>query len=415
MIGNYFKTAVKVLMRRKFFTFANLFGIAFTLIVLMVVTSMLDQYANPGGPERDSRRHLDIDFVAVQSPDRNSVVHTGPGYRFLDENVRKLKTPVDMTFYTDAEDATSFQTGERRELGQRYTDAAYWSVFHFEFLEGAPFSESDDADGNLVAVISLDVRDEMFPGATGIGETLEVDGRPVRVIGVVDNVSSLLQRAHAEVWMPIGAIASPLFREQLWGGFNGTLVVASTADIEPARDEFKAMLPNVFFPDPENWNTLFSFADTRLQHAARGLVGEQDDPDANLAAFFAIIFGASLLFMLLPTINMVNLNVSRILERSSEIGVRKSFGASSRALIGQFLFENLILTAVGGVLGLGGALLLLNSLAASGLVPHAEFGLNVRIFLAALGLITVFGLLSGVYPAWRMSRLHPVDALRGRV
>ena len=54
---------------------------------------------------------------------------------------------------------------------------------------------------------------------------------------------------------------------------------------------------------------------------------------------------ALMLFMLLPTINLVNLNLSRILDRASEIGVRKAFGASSRTLVGQFLIENLVLTA----------------------------------------------------------------------
>ena len=60
----------------------------------------------------------------------------------------------------------------------------------------------------------------------------------------------------------------------------------------------------------------------------------------------------ALLFMLLPAVNLVNLNVSRIMERASEIGVRKSFGASSRVLVGQFLVENVALTLIGGAIGL---------------------------------------------------------------
>ena len=59
-----------------------------------------------------------------------------------------------------------------------------------------------------------------------------------------------------------------------------------------------------------------------------------------------------LLFMLLPTLNLVNINLSRILERSSEIGVRKAFGASSRTLVGQFVVENLVLTLIGAAVGL---------------------------------------------------------------
>jgi putative ABC transport system permease protein len=120
-----------------------------------------------------------------------------------------------------------------------------------------------------------------------------------------------------------------------------------------------------------------------------------------------------LLFMSLPAINLVSINLSRILERSSEIGVRKSFGASGSALIGQFVIENVLLCLAGGVIGLVLSWCVLAAIGASGLIPHAKFGLNYRIFAYALFLATFFGVLSGVYPAWKMSRMHPVAALRG--
>ena len=121
-----------------------------------------------------------------------------------------------------------------------------------------------------------------------------------------------------------------------------------------------------------------------------------------------------LLFMVLPTLNLVNINLSRILERSSEIGVRKAFGASSRSLVGQFVMENVLLTLLGGALALVLSWITLAAVGASGAVPYGEFHLNWRIFLYGMLLATFFGVFSGVYPAWRMSRLHPAEALRGR-
>ena len=119
------------------------------------------------------------------------------------------------------------------------------------------------------------------------------------------------------------------------------------------------------------------------------------------------------MFTALPTLNLVNLNISRILERASEIGVRKAFGASSRALLGQFLVENLVLTLIGGALGLALAAIALEIVNRSGVIPYAQFALNLRIFAYAMAITVFFGVWSGVAPAWKMSRLRPVEALNG--
>jgi putative ABC transport system permease protein len=124
------------------------------------------------------------------------------------------------------------------------------------------------------------------------------------------------------------------------------------------------------------------------------------------------MLGAAL-FMLLPAVNLVNLNISRIMERAPEIGVRKAFGASSRTLVGQFVVENVFLTLVGAAIGLAITAIVLQVINASGLILYAELSLNYRIFGWGVVLAVAFGLLSGVYPAWRMSRMHPVQALNG--
>jgi len=114
-----------------------------------------------------------------------------------------------------------------------------------------------------------------------------------------------------------------------------------------------------------------------------------------------------------PAINLININISRIMERASEIGISKAFGATSRNLVGQFLLENLVLTAFGGLIGFLLAGLVLHLINRSGLIPYADFHLNLTVFICGLLLTLVFGAFAGVYPAWRMSRSHPVNALKG--
>jgi len=118
--------------------------------------------------------------------------------------------------------------------------------------------------------------------------------------------------------------------------------------------------------------------------------------------------------MLLPTLNLININISRIMERSSEIAVRKAFGASSRTLVWQFIVENIILTIFGAVIGVLGSFVIIQVINSSDLIPNIHLTINFTVLFYALIACFVFGLLSGVYPAWRMSRMQVVTALKAQ-
>jgi putative ABC transport system permease protein len=412
MILSHLKIAWKVLLRRKFFTFVSLFGTAFTLVVLMVIAAMMDGFLSPGGPEVNLDRTLFISRMAMRGEQNE---WTGnPGYGFLDKYCRDLPGVAAMSIYTEAGSVTSFLDGEKILSDLRRTDGDYWSVFAFRFLEGRAYSREDVANAASVAVITAATRRRFFGEGPALGRTLETGGRSYTVIGVVADVPRVRDAAYGEIWAPLTTIKGDEYRTRLMGNFTAALLARSKGDFPAIRAEFARRLPTVQLTDPENYDRMEGSPRTRFEELAGEAAGtEGADERPRTALFVAVGMLAALLFMSLPAINLVNLNISRILERSSEIGIRKAFGATSGNLVGQFLLENLVLVLMGGAIGFMASAWILDLINRSGWIPHAAFQLNWRVFLAAFALSAFFGLLSGVYPAWRMSRLEPVQALNG--
>lgn len=413
MFKNYILTAYKVLLRRKFFSFVNLFGIALTLAVLTLAIAMLDNYLHPRGAETNSGQYLEVTSLVLVSEDGRSNWSDNPGFRFMQEYVRPLQAPKMISIFSSVTAGTSFVDGQKHELALKRTDGNYWEILRFRFIEGGPLSEEDNAQGRYVAVINRATRGRIFGGQAALGEHIKVNGQAFEIVGVVENEPQMSNHAYADVWVPITTDPSSTYREQMMSGFNAMLLADTRADLERIRQEFHETLLGFEYEDPSEFATAYGGADTKLESLARGILNKQQQYDSGASKFLGILIAAMVVFMLLPTINLVNLNTSRILERASEIGVRKAFGASSGTLVGQFIVENLLLTLVGGLVGFTLAMGLLDLVMASDLLKYADLRINLRIFAIALLLIGFFGVLSGAYPAWRMSRMPPVVALRG--
>lgn len=417
MIRNYLKIAVKVLLRRKFFTFISLFGISVTLLVLLVASAMLDHTVAPQSPESRSDRTLGIHALRMQGPE--NTMTTDPGYGFLDKNIRPLAALPGVeavTVYSNPESLSSYVSGRKITSLVKRTDGQFWQVFDFEFLEGQPFSVADEENANFVAVISEASRERFFGSGNAVGQSIEVDGQRFRVVGVVRNVPIIRVNSAADLWVPISTAKTSSYKEQaIMGSFNAVILARSRADFPAIKAEVQARLRQAEknLPDPKRFKTLAGGADTMFESISRRTLPGDFDQDPGLR-LWKILLTFTVLFLLLPTVNLVNINLSRILDRASEIGVRKAFGASSRTLVGQFLIENLVLTLVGAAFGLLLAIAVLGAVNSSGVIPYAHFTVSYRVFFQGLAVALFFALLSGVYPAWRMSRLHPVKALRGR-
>lgn len=412
MLRNYIKIACKVLLRRKFFTLISLFAVGFTLMVLMTVTAILDHVFRPMAPETLQDRILHIDRISLKGKNRTS--NGDPGFAFLDRHTRGLPFVERESFFSSPAMVHSYRNGEKCTFWLKHTDGNFWKILQFHFLEGGPFTEEDDRSARAVAVINEATRNRFFPGRSAFGNHIEADGQRFQIVGVVADVPIFRMTSFADIWVPNRSAKSNAYRDNFLGGYHGIYLARDRQDFPAIRSELQSRIRAVALPDPKQLQELktrmVTFTESVCEKAFPLEWGE-GSPEKMLM----LLLLAMVLFMLLPALNLVNLNVSRILERCSEIGVRKAFGASSGVLIGQFVVENVILTLIGGILGFFGSLTLLQIVSNSGLIPYARLQLNYQGFLYAFLLTLFFGLFSGIYPAWRMSRLHPVQALNGGV
>lgn len=410
MLLNHLKLALRVLARRPFFTFASLFGIALTLVVLISFSAMLDHMLAPGGAEPRLGRTLFVDRVTMQG----KRMHTSgsAGYALLDRTARDLPGVERVSLYTEAREVVSYVEGRKVASQLRNVDPDYWRILGFRFLEGGPTTEAHEAGAEPVVVISAAARNRYFgAGAAALGRTLEADGIRYRVCGVVRDVSRTRLSAGGDIWTTLAMLKGDDWRTRFRGPFEAMLLAHDGGRFPVIRAEFRARIARLEIPDPEYFDTIRSEAVTRLEQVVRGLTSSRDRiPVTETVLLFAGIVFA---FMLLPAVNLVNLTVSRIIERSSEIGVRKAFGASSRQLVGQFLLENCLLALLGGIIGIVLSIPLMALWNRLSLFGDVSLAMNPRIALYGLGLALVFGVMSGLYPALRMSRLDAVLALKG--
>ncbi|QCR22806.1 ABC transporter permease [Pontibacter sp. SGAir0037] len=412
MLKNYLKIAWKVLLRRKFFTFISLFGISFTLMVLMVATALYDHAFGPQMPEHDMDRLLFVNMIRV-SRDGGYMNSSPPSYHFLNRHVRTMHTPEQVSINSVFHTVNSYINNRKLALDLKHTDSEFWQLLDFNFVEGGPFSQQDVQSANRVAVINKTTREQYFGDMEAVGKTIEADQVKYRVVGVVEDVPVLRLHSYADVWVPISLRSQDFNKPGLHGVYFATIKAHKPADVSSIKAEYATMLAEVERQQPEKGTEVHSSPDSVVESFARTFLG--NGRESGLLKLYALLAGVALLFMLLPAINLVNINISRIMERSSEIGVRKAFGATSSNVISQFIIENIFLTLLGGLVGFALSAVALWLINDSNLIAYAHLALNLRVFAIGLLLCLLFGLLSGVYPAYKMSRLHAVEALKGGI
>ncbi|MEM8887623.1 MAG: ABC transporter permease [Bacteroidota bacterium] len=415
MLRNYIKIAWKVLARNKFFTFVSLFGISLTIGILLVLATLFDQIVGkhyPVGPED----HLIYVATVSQEDGEGSGWNGGVGYYLYENFIQKMKSPKNIAAISQPKSTNSFVGDRKITFSLNYTDEDYWAMHSYSFIEGKPYNAEHMEDKARVAVITRATRDSYFgEGVSAVGKSIETDNVVYKVLGVVENVSEAAIYQYSDFYVPLTLATQQLQNPDLIGQFTVILQGETEDDIPIIKEEYKDLVARLTVPAAskgwkQDYDIITSLAMSKIERISSGFrIGQK--PQMGLLTLFLSL--AMLMFMLLPALNLINLNSSRISERSSEIGVRKAFGANSMNLAWQFIVENIIVTLIGGGIGLLLALGILEIIENSELLTHVELGLQLNVFLLAVFLCLVFGLLSGVLPAYRMSKIQVVNALKG--
>src|SRR3982751_1637346 len=140
MLKNYFKIALAVLRRRKFFTFISLFGISFTLTILIVLTAFIDHSISSSYPDTERHRSLYINFVQLKDKKSQGRQNGPASFYFLNKYAGSLKTPARLAISSMFTATNTYVNNRKLVINIKYTNRAFWDVLHFTFTEGKSYT-----------------------------------------------------------------------------------------------------------------------------------------------------------------------------------------------------------------------------------------------------------------------------------
>ncbi len=277
--------------------------------------------------------------------------------------------------------------------------AAYTGVHKISVASGTFISERDNQQIAKVAVVGPQVVTDLFgDGAQAIGQNIRIQGQAFRIIGVtVSKGGAGFNNQDDIVYIPLSTAQKVLF------GTTSLSTISVEAKSEQvmtaAEDEIGYLLLDRHkISGPANAD--FSmFSQNDILNTASSITG----------TFTALLSGIAAISLIVGGIGIMNIMLVTVTERTREIGLRKALGAKKKNIIAQFLIESVILTFVGGTIGM--IIGILSSLGISKLI-----GLPFTVSLGSIGLAVgvsgAIGILFGWYPAKKASDLQPIEALR---
>lgn len=420
------RQAFTILKQNPLLSTISILGTAFTITMIMaIVITWQTKYADLE-PEVNRSRCLYFSAMHVQGKENKDWNNFGkPSAAFMKECIQPLPEVEACTAFSTADVAlVSLTDGNNRlKVDAMSTDPDFWKIFKLQFLDGKSFTEAERGGDMQSVVISASVARKLFGTTEAAGRQMLLNREVVRIIGVVKDISVTAKDAYAQVW---SMYHSNELNVTGWWSYNGNRTIAVLAR---TPDDFPAIKQGV---------------EKRVKDVNAGLEQRQIDimeqPDnivahvnhvwsnigPNLPMLYLQYGIALFIILLVPSLNLCGLSNSRMQQRVSELGVRKAFGATDGTLVRQILNENLVLTLIGGVVGLIFSYLAVYAMRtwlftnSDNIGTAGDFSLSMgalfspAVFVLAFVFCLLINLLSAGLPAWLATRRTIVDSLNDK-
>lgn len=279
------------------------------------------------------------------------------------------------------------------------TNHNYINTTNLDFDQGRFFTQLESDAGRNVVVLGSSVSESLFPRGSGLNKYIKIKGRKFRVIGILKEQGSFMMgnfNPDNMAYIPISNVFKYFHRSD-FRSVTFNVRAKNSQMIEETKDEAISVMRKIrgLSYDEEN-----DFSVNQQEGLLNNI--NQTTSVIKIAGYF--ITGLALF---VGAIGIMNIMFVSVKERTREIGIRKAIGAKRRTVLGQFLFESAVICLIGGLIGLGIAVLL--SMVVNQFLPTS---VQVDAVILAIVISVITGVISGFAPAYSASKMDPVDALR---
>nr|WP_321244184.1 ABC transporter permease [uncultured Psychroserpens sp.] len=401
-----FSFAINALRNNKLRTFLSLLGITigiFSIIAVLAAVDSLDKSIKDqlSGLDKNTMYLTKYSFGPTEVPrwQRENFPQTEhDDYEFIERNVPDISAIAYVIF--GGNENIKYEGNTVSGVNITPVSEGIYDIENMKIEEGRFYTESESNSGSNVMVLGFSTAENIFGTINPIGKTVRAYGRKLTVIGVLKKVGAGLGDSPDEnAYVPANFVRR--FQNGGANGIPGAIIIKPVKNVDIGA--FEAVLKQKYrayrglkADEPDNFfvNKISGFT-----QFIDGIISTLNGAGWLISGFSLLVGG----------FGIANIMFVSVRERTNLIGIQKSLGAKNRFILFQFLFEAVILSVLGGIIGI--FLVWLVSLVANAALEF-EFVLSLFNIFLGFGLSTFIGLISGIIPAISASKLDPVEAIR---